>query len=71
MSVSAQISKRLLIAALLALLGACAIQPVEEVPLDQKVAQLQKEFKFGAAKRAIENAPEGEEWSAKAKQHQI
>ncbi|MEM8498406.1 MAG: hypothetical protein AAF542_10320 [Pseudomonadota bacterium] len=68
MGVSAQISKRLLIAALLALLGACAVQPVEELPLDQKVVQLQKEFKFGAAKRAIENAPEGEEWSAKARQ---
>ncbi|MFK7730729.1 MAG: hypothetical protein AB8B48_03825 [Pseudomonadales bacterium] len=61
-------SSRLLIAAMFVLLGACAIQPVEEVPLDQKVTQLQKEFKFGAAKRAIESAPEGEQWSAKARQ---
>lgn len=55
-------------AALFALLSACATQPVEQVPLDQKVAQLQKEFKFGAAKRAIENAPEDEQWSAQTRQ---
>ncbi len=68
MSVSTQLMQKLLIAALVALLGACAVQPVEEVPLAEKVAQLQKEFKFGAAKRAIENAAEGEEWTAQARQ---
>lgn len=53
---------------LLSVLTACASQPVEEVPLADKVAQLQKEFKFGAAKRAIENAAEDARWSEQARQ---
>ncbi len=55
-------------AMLFALLSACASQPVEDTPLDQKVAQLQKEFKFGAAQRAIENAAGDEQWTEQARQ---
>lgn len=41
---------------MLLVLGACAMQPKTPLSLQEKVAQLQAEFKFGAAERAINNA---------------